>query len=246
MLIAPILLSLASALPLSAGQEPTAERVEAAVAELQSAFKDGDAAARIAALKASVDAVDARVVGLVAAGLKDKERSVALVACDSLGRMRHPDSIKALKSFYAGEKKKLGKDEEGLVAVLASIGRLGDPKGIDVLVDSPFKSTGYPVVQARFLGLANIRSTESVEALFGLLNKVGNLDQDRYMTDIRLALVQLTGEDRGSDPRQWQAWWQENKKGYQIPAEAKELPIEMRLRWNAFWGIEEQPSETGR
>jgi len=239
MLIAHTLLALVSALPLCQKPEaPTPERVEAAAAQLEAAFKDGDAEARIAALRASVDAVDARVIGLVAKGLKDKERPVALAACDTLGRMPHPDSLAALKSFYAGEKKQLGKDEEGLVAVLTAIGRLGDPKGIEVLVDSPFKAKGYPVVQARFFGLANIRSTESLEALFGLMNKVGNRDLDRYMGDIRLALVRLTGEDRGSDPRQWQAWWQSNKKGYQVTPEAKELPPEMRLRWNAYWGIE--------
>ena len=49
--------------------------------------------------------------------------------------------------------------------------------------------------------------------------------------------------DRGDDPRQWQMWWQQNKRGFEVPAEAKPLPIEMRLRWNAFWGIEEKEQE---
>jgi hypothetical protein len=120
------------------------------------------------------------------------------------------------------------------------VGRLGNPKGIDVLIDSPFKSKGYPVIQARFFGLANIRDASAIEALFGLLDKVGNNDLDRYMGDIRLALVQLTGEDRGSDPRQWQAWWRENKKGFEVSPEPKQLPDDLRGRWNAYWGIVEK------
>jgi len=245
----PVVLALAALLPATPRQEdpqekgPSPEQVEAAASTLEAAYKDGDTAAQLAAIREAVPVLDKRVIGLVAKGLKGKDRDVAFAACDALGRMRHPDSLKELRSFYAKEKKNLGKHEEGLVAVLTSVGRLGNPDGVDLLVDSPFKSKGYPVIQARFFGLANIRSASSVEALFGLLNKVGNKDLDRYMGDIRLALVQLTGEDRGSDPLQWQAWWRENKRGYKVPAEAKKLPVEMRLRWNDFWGIQEKKDE---
>jgi HEAT repeat protein len=243
---AALLLAIAVLLPTGPRQEegPSPERIEAAVEALESAYKEGDNAAQIAALRGAVEVVDKKVVDLVAKGL-EKEREVAFVACDVLGRMRHPESIKKLSSFYAKEKRNLGKAEaeDGLVAVLKSVGRLGDPKGIDILVDSPFKSKGYPVIQARFFGLANIRDAKAVEAIFGLLDKVGNNQLDRYMTDIRLALVQLTGSDRGDDPRQWQAWWRENKRGYEVAPEAKQLPVEMRLRWNEYWGIEEKPEE---
>jgi HEAT repeat protein len=244
---AALLLALAVLLPSAPRQEeegPSPEQVQAAVEALEGAYKEGDAAAQVAAIRSAMEVVDKKVIDLVAKGL-EKEREVAFAACDALGRMPHPESIKKLNSFYAKEKRKLGKAEaeDGLVAVLKSVGRLGDPKGIDILVDSPFKSKGYPVLQARFFGLANIRDAKAVEALFGLLDKVGNVQLDRYMSDIRLALVQLTGTDRGDDPRQWQAWWRENKRGYEVPAEAKELPIEMRLRWNEYWGIKEKPEK---
>ena len=245
MLIASALLALASVLSVPAHQEEraTTERIDAAVAELEAAFKDGDSAARIAALRASVDALDKRVVALVAKGLNDKDREVALAACDTLGRMPHADSRKALEGFYKKEKPNLGKDEEGLVAVLKSIGRLGHPDGIATLTDDPFKATGYPVIQARFLGLGNIRSTKSLEELFSLLDKVGPNSLDRYMSDIRLALVRLTGEDRGDDSRQWQSWWQDNKKTFKVQPEPKPMPADMQTRWDAYWGIEAAPED---
>jgi HEAT repeat protein len=245
---AALLLALATLIPAGPRQDegPSPERVQAAVEALESAYKEGDAAAQVAAIRGAVEVVDKRVVDLVAKGL-EKDREVAFAACDALGRMPHPESIKKLDSFYTKEKRNLGKAEaeDGLVAVLKSVGRLGDPKGIDILVDSPFKSKGYPVIQARFFGLANIRDAKAVDALFGLLDKVGNNQLDRYMTDIRLALVQLTGTDRGDDPRQWQAWWRENKKGFEVAPEAKPLPAEMRLRWNEYWGIQEKTEKDG-
>jgi len=238
----PLVLALATLLPVGPRQDegPSPERVDATVSALEAAYKEGDSAAQIAAIREAVEVVDKRVIDLVAKGLDGKDREVAFAACDALGRMRHPESLKKLDSFYGKEKRNLGKDEDGLVAVLKSVGRLGDPKGIDILIDSPFKSKGYPVIQARFYGLANIRDAKAVDAIFGLLDKVGNNQLDRYMGDIRLALLQLTGEDRGEDPRQWQAWWRENKKGYEVSPEPKKLPDDLRSRWNAYWGIVEK------
>ncbi len=237
-------LAFQSLLPLAPPQDKPVDpaRVDAAVAALEAAFKDGDAAARKSAISSSVDAVDKRVIALVAKGLKDKVPSVVLASLDALGRMRHADSAAALNSYYKREKKELEKDENRLVALLKAVGRQGDPAGIEVLIDSPFSAKGYPVIQARFFGLASIRDARSVDAVFGLLDKVGPNDLDRYMADIRLALVQLTGEDRGDDSRQWQDWWSGKKKGYELP-EMKPLPDDMRARWNEYWGIEEKKKE---
>ena len=170
---------------------------------------------------------------------------VSDAAVDTLGRMRHPASTAALTGYYKSNRKALTDDEARLAELLKSIGRLGDPKGVDTLIDKPFSATSYPVIRARFLGLGNIRDTKAIEGLVSIASKVGNRDLDRYMADIRLALVQLTGEDQGDDPRQWGAWWRQNKKGYEVSPEAKPLPLEMRVRWNEYWGIA-NPEDEGR
>lgn len=232
---APHLTTLAS----RASQEGEGEdRVAATVEALKEAFAKGDSTARIAAIEAGVEVVDPKVIAAIGKGLADDDPAVALAACDALGRMPHEDSLDQLERHYR-KLKKQADDEEGLVAVLKAVGRLADPDGIDLLSDDPFKAKGYPVVQARILGLGNIRSKDSVEAVFDLMNKVGKRDLDSYMGELRLALVQLTGEDRGDDPRQWQAWWQEHHKDFEVAARPAPLPPEMALRWNAFWGLEQ-------
>ena len=222
------------------------ERIDAALASLAEAEKAGDAEAYAKAIRASVDAVDKRVIDHVGKALKNKDAAVATAAMDTLGRMRHPESTKALTGYYKSNKKALTDDEARLAELLKSIGRLGDPKGVETLIDSPFSAKSYPVIRARLLGLGNIRDASAIEGLVEMASKVGVRDLDRYMGDIRLALVQLTGQDQGDDPRQWGTWWRENKKGYEVSPEAKPLPTEMRVRWNEYWGIEEQAKGDGR
>jgi HEAT repeat protein len=222
----------------------TKERIEAAVAALEAAAKAGDPAAYAKTLRESVDALDKRVVDAVAKALKHKDATVSAAAVDTLGRMRHPESTAVLTGFYRSEKKALTDDEPRLAELLKAIGRLGDPKGIETLVDHPFAAKTYPVIRSRLLGLGNIRDARAVEALFGLLEKVAERDLDRYMSDIRLALVQLSGQDLGDDPRQWKTWWQDAKKGYEVAPVAKPLPDAMRTRWNEYWGLtEDKPAE---
>jgi hypothetical protein len=216
------------------------ERVEAALEALEAAAKGDDAAAYATAIRASADALDERVIDAVAKALKSKQAEVSGAAIDTLGRMRHPESTRALTGFYKSHKKALTDDEPQLAELLKAIGRLGDPKGIDTLIDSPFSAKSYPVLRARLLGLGNIRDAESIEGLVSLASKVGERDLENYMSDIRLALVQLTGEDQGDDPRQWGAWWRDAKKGYAVSPEAKPLPAEMRVRWNEYWGIQDE------
>ena len=220
------------------------ERIEAAVAALEAAAKGDDPAAYAKAIRDSADAVDKRVIEAIGKGLKHKDATVSGAAVDTLGRMRHPESVQALNGYYKSEKKVLTEDEARLAELLKAIGRLGDPKGIDTLVDNPFGARTYPVIQARLLGLGNIRDAKSVEALFGLLEKVAERDLDRYMADIRMALVQLSGQDMGDDPEQWKTWWRDSKKGYEVSPEAKPLPEDMRVRWNEYWGLSEAKSET--
>lgn len=129
-----------------------------------------------------------------------------------------------------------GGDAARLAELLKSIGRLCDPKGVETLVDNPFAAKTCPVIQARLLGLGNIRDAQAVGAVFDLLEKVAERDLDRCMDDIRLALVRLTGQDLGKDPRRWKSWWRDSKQGCAVAAEAQPLPEELRVGWNECWG----------
>jgi HEAT repeat protein len=251
------LLALASFLPVlaplapqdpPAQRGPTPERIEAAAKALESAYKDGKPEARVEAIRASVDAVDKKVIDLVARGLKEKDGRVVTAAVDALGRMRHPESTKALVGYYNRDKKTLYKDHESeLIDLLKAIGRQGDPAGIEVLTDNVAGAVAYPVIQTRFMALGNIRDARAIEGILSMVTMVGPNTQDRYMDDVRLALMALTGEDRGKDALQWEAWWRDHKKEFKVEPEMKPLPDAERSRWNAFWGLEQkqEPKKEG-
>jgi hypothetical protein len=220
-----------------AAQEKTADpkRVQAATAELDAAFKDGKSPERIAAIEKNADVVDGAVIERIAKGLKDKDAAVKQAAIEALGRMKHPDSVKALNGLYNSEKKTLATDEAMFPLLLKSIGRLGDPSSVAVLSDSPFSSKIFPSIQARLYGLGNIRTNESVEALVGFMKLGAERDFQALMPEWRVALVHLTGVDNGDSIDLWQKWWREKKKDFKLPAEAAPMSPELQMKWDAYW-----------
>jgi len=57
-----------------------------------------------------------------------------------------------------------------------------------------------------------------------------------FMPDFRVALARLTGTDQTTNKSLWQSWWNENKKGFQVAAEAPPMPDELQSRWDEYWG----------
>ena len=50
-----------------------------------------------------------------------------------------------------------------------------------------------------------------------------------FAQDFRLALAQLTGTDQTGNKSMWQSWWNKNKKGFKVSADATNLPLELTL-----------------
>jgi hypothetical protein len=63
------------------------------------------------------------------------------------------------------------------------------------------------------------------------------------MGDFRMALMRLTGVDKGKSRDAWVAWWNDNKKKLELPKEAPRLPEAMQRRWDVYWG---EPHERSR
>ncbi|MCZ6599095.1 MAG: hypothetical protein O7B99_15765, partial [Planctomycetota bacterium] len=129
------------------------------------------------------------------------------------------------------------KDVDLFAALLRAIAQHRSPSSIDVLSDNPFKAANYKTIKARVLGLGYIRDERSVEALFGMLNKIGPLQGQGVMQEFRIALMVLTGEDQGESRQLWIRWWNENKKTFEVPEKAPRLPEKVQERWDYYWGI---------
>ena len=125
--------------------------------------------------------------------------------------------------------------------LLKAIALHEDESSIEVLVDDALSKTiEREVVQARVLGLARIRTNESLEELFDIMRKVDRRKVQQRMKDIRLALVVLTHVDQGNDQDRWTAWWNDNKKTFEVPKVEPKLPRELGSRWSNYWGEQRQ------
>jgi hypothetical protein len=221
------------------------KRIEAAVAEIEAAFKDGKTAdERVAAIKKNQEVVDAKVVAAIEKGLKNKDAAVAEAAIDALGHMAHPDALDALHKFCKSDRQRLKDDEKLLPLLFKSIGRHGNEKSIELLADDPFLQRSFPAIQARVMSLGNIRSTKSVEALNDMMQKAGPNKVNDYMMLFRQALVRLTGTDQGPDSVAWTKWWQDNKTKFEVSKDVPKVPEIAEKAWNEYWGIVPKPVKT--
>jgi hypothetical protein len=218
---------------------PTEEDVAAVVTKLRGVLADGAFDEKVAAIEEARVCVHDDVVAVVAGAIKDEAKEVRTAAVVALGRMQLDSARDALHGFT--KRKPLLADEDLAVEIYKSIGRLASTESIDLLEDNALGSSNR-VAQARILALGRIRHVDSVEALMGLMNKlrVAKGQGSKQMQELRLALHVLTGVDQGADRRDWQRWWNENKRGLVIAEEVPELDRKLAVLWNGFWGDDER------
>ena len=161
-----------------------------------------------------------------------------MASIQALGMLDHPAALKQLHSLSKRDRKKLAKDPDLSVAVVKAIARHGSPDSIPYLIKDMFQTKHPQIARARIVGLGGIRSTRSVEELFGLMRGAARNKIQNYMKDFRLALVVLTAVDQGQSQDLWMSWWSDNKKDLKVSAKPPVLPKELQRRWDSYWGYQ--------
>jgi len=222
-------------------EKPTEEQIASICQDLATALAGDKTEEALLALHAAQDVVDARVIELIdKQGLRHDDPFVRDAAIEALGRMQHPDALKALHDALKRDRKALQAAPTRYAALLRAIARHGQESSISYLVEDPFQSADRGVITARILGLANIRSPRSVDELIRLMRSSRHTWEGAQMPDFRLALMVLTGADMGTDRQLWINWYGDHKAKIEIAAVPPELPRELRKRWNSFWGLTEE------
>jgi len=218
---------------------PTEEDIANVVLKLRTTLADGAFDEKVAALEEACVCVHDDVVAVVASAIKDEAKEVRTAAVVALGRMPLESARDALHGFT--KRKPLLADEDLAVEIYKSIGRLASRDSIDLLEDNALGSSDR-VAQARILALGRIRHADSVEALMGLMNKlrVAKGAANKQMQELRIALHVLTGVDQGADRRDWQRWWNDNKRGLEVAEQVPELDRKLGRLWEAYWGDDER------
>jgi len=232
------LLTFAPAAQAPQATPPDPAAVKAAVAELTAAFAKGKSPERIEAISKNSKLVDAAVIKCIVKGLSDDDVKVQGAAIDALRYMKHPDAFDALHDLLKRDKteKKIEKDVDLYTKLIKAVAQHGNKAAIATLSDNLFGNTEFKIAEARVLALGNIRAKESVEELIALMRTAGREKVQPYMATFRMSLMVLTGADQGASQDTWMAWWNDHKNDFKVPATAPQLPKEMQMRWDYFWG----------
>jgi HEAT repeat protein len=225
---------------------PPAEEVKAAKARLEEAWRGEDEQAMVEAVESAAGLGDPGVIDLVAKGMRTKRRAVIEASIAALGATNHPDALKALlRMAETARTKDLSGYEDLFAQLLREIGRSGDPKGIEALTEKPYHNLTYSVGVARIMGLSRIRTRDAIEALIELSRLSGgrggktgaiSVDREQYRPAFRTAMAVLTGRDEGLVPADWEKWWRNHGKGFEVPAERPKVPDDVRRAWETYWG----------
>ncbi len=216
-----------------------------AKAHLEEAYGLENDAVIVEAIEEAAGIDDPAVVKLVAQGIRSKSPAVIRASLTALGKTPGDAALKALHDTYRRVRtKKLDGYEDLFALLLQEIGRHGDPSSVDDLKDKPFKNLTYDVGLARIMGLGNIRTPEAVGALVELSRKSGGRGstgvvsamRGKFREALRVAMATLTGVDQGTVPADWDRWWRENEKSFEMAEERPQVPDDVAEYWSAYWG----------
>jgi HEAT repeat protein len=225
------------------------ERMEKLLGDKQASPDD-----KVALIWEAVELPHEDVVEALEEGLEDKQHEVQLATLDVLGLIDHEEAMKLLAKL-AKKDKKLQDDEDLAAQLFKSLGRYGVEKNMDLFVRNIFASKGPKVVQARLLSLGKIRDNDAVEELIALMNSAAGAGAGKgnggggaranaaHMDEIRTALYALLGEDAGSSRDDWQKWWNDNKRDFEVAEEEPELEGPLGRKWSRYWARDTRPRE---
>ncbi|MHC4136747.1 MAG: HEAT repeat domain-containing protein [Planctomycetota bacterium] len=240
MRVAPALL-LALALP-AFGQQLTKQE---AVKRLDGAFRKKDEILQLDAIEDSAHVEDPAVIQRIAKGLRSNSPAVKSAAMRALGKMRHPNALKALHNLYRSDRN-LRKSDDLFVLLLRSIAQHEDPSSVRILSDNPFRGLTVANGIARIMGLGNIRVKKSAEALIqagrksaghggGRAVKASAEWEGRFDMAYRTAMTILTGEDVGLSGPAWDEWWRGNRRTLKMSPERPKVPASVQEYWEQYW-----------
>lgn len=220
---------------------PSREQVEAAVEAIEAALEAEDRDALAGAIDAARAVPHEDVCeALAEASLAFEFGETAAQALDALGRIEHEDGFERLEKLYKKQRKKLDENVAWGVELFRSIGRTGNPDAVKLLGADSLTGQELRLDRARILALGKVRTVESIETLVSLYNRVRPNEVNKYADQMRTTFAALTGEDVEGGRDGISRWWNDNKRGLELPEEEPTIQNKkLQLVWRQFWGREE-------
>lgn len=237
------------------GSEPAATLEEIdpadAAAQIKDALKSKEEMVMLAAIETMGMIPSKLVTKEVAVGLKAKQESVRKAAIEALRYNTDPSSLTLL--LKSKKDKKIQENAQLAEAYALALGQKGDRKAIPALTDGLVANSKTPttVIKAKLLALGHIRHRDSIEAILdysqsraGRRLRGSNVKLGR---EERGSLQVLTGTDQGERLADWERWWNEHGRKFEVPKEEFELEnARDQKAWVKLWMTPEEKEEAER
>lgn len=235
--------------PAPAPEPPSAETIAATLKSLAEALKTGSPEEQIAAVEAAREVRAKEVVKALVEATEAEIPEVRRAALDSLGRMDFEPALEELKKL-AKRARKLLEDDLLCGELYKAISRYGREDNLAMFAKAAFKTDRPQTTRACILAFGKVRTDKCLEELIALMNRApmapGQGPQSAlHLGEFRLALHVLTGLDEGNERSAWQAWWNDNKKTFEVAPEEPELERGLGNLWRAYWEGRETPRGDG-
>jgi hypothetical protein len=235
--------------PAPAPEPPSAESIAATLKSLAEALKTGSPEEQIAAVEAAREVRAKEIVKALVETTEAEIPEVRRAALDSLGRMDFEPALEELKKL-AKRARKLLEDDVLCAELYKAISRYGRGENLAMFAKAAFKTDRPQTTRACILAFGKVRTHKSLEELIALMNRApmapGQGPQSAlHLGEFRLALHVLTGLDQGNERSAWQAWWNDNKKIFEVAPEEPELERGLGNLWRAYWEGREAPRGDG-
>lgn len=226
---------------------PTQEQIEAASTALAAGLEAEAPEDRIAAVRAAGKVPAKAIAKALAKVAKTEIPEVAGVALQTLGTMGLEDALGELRKLSKSKGDHRDLDELS-AKLIQAIARYGEAKDLKLYTDRVFESGRPQTTRACLLAFGQVRTDRSLEELIDVMNRApistGRGERDfSHWADLELALKVLTGADAGKERRDWQRWWNDNKKSFHVSETAPELERKDQALWDRAWA---EPRESGR
>lgn len=180
-----------------------------AVKTLLAALRDPDAGVCRAAIDGLVEAGAREAAEDLLKLASAPDPDLAAAALEALGTLGagNAHAVEKLVNFLKSPSPDL------LLAAANALGRLRAVEALEPLLPLLDHAT-WQVRAAAIEALYRLRRKEAIPAFIARLPK----EDGRLRNDLATALRRLTGMKLGYDARAWQAWWEDNKDKFELPA----------------------------
>jgi uncharacterized membrane protein YgcG len=222
---------------------PTKQEVQAALEALAKGLAQPAPEDQIAALEAARAVLAPELVEAIAEATGHQVPEVALAALDALGRMDFEPALAELLRLQK-RAKKLNDDDRLCAGLMRAIARYERENNLTLFSKAAFKTGKPQTTRACILAIGRVRTDRALEELMDMVHrspvfpgpgKGQGQGNSANRAEFRLALAVLTGQDLGLDRRDWQAWWNKNRKSFHVASEEPELERQLANPWQSYW-----------